>query len=257
MEKNLQLLDRAIAILDLLSEQKEPVGLNFVTENVGFSKPAAHRVLSSLLAAGVLLKENRGYSMGPRVQRWAVAFDRQSAVLKLSRPCMKELWKTSQETVQLILFTRGHARYALKLDSPHTLRMSSREGDELCLYSTAAGKAILSVLDPHEVLDLVGTETMKPRTKNTITDFGRLWTELTKWRRLGYAAELEENELEVRCVAAPIREADGTPLGAVSIALPVFRWDDAKVEELGKSLAQAVVGLSAEFGFHQEGVQRS
>jgi IclR family acetate operon transcriptional repressor len=62
---------------------------------------------------------------------------------------------------------------------------------------------------------------------------------MAKVRRDGFATDLEESELGVRCVAAPVFLGGAAPVAAVSIAAPKERMPLARMRTLAQDLVRA------------------
>jgi IclR family acetate operon transcriptional repressor len=133
--------------------------------------------------------------------------------------------------------------------------LDSRIGSRLELYSTSAGRAILAALPEEEFEAYLSTRELLPRTDWTVVDketFGKI---IEKARTEGYAEETQENEVGVRCVGAAILGKDGYPVGAVSVAGPVFRFTDDRVESVGKRVFGTARIISYQLGYSTNGGQ--
>jgi IclR family transcriptional regulator, acetate operon repressor len=75
---------------------------------------------------------------------------------------------------------------------------------------------------PDEVAEIVGRTGLERRTARTITTLPALQRELADIQERGYALDEEENEANIRCLAAPLRGADGRTIGAVGISTITF-----------------------------------
>jgi DNA-binding IclR family transcriptional regulator len=127
--------------------------------------------------------------------------------------------------------------------------MRSRKGDMLLLHSTGAGKAILFSLPKAEFEAFLSTTRLEKRTPHTITDPEVFFEQRRLFQINGFCQEIQENEVDIRCIAAPILNNEGYPMGAVSITCPIYRCSDEKAEELGRLLAEVLPELSSEFGY--------
>lgn len=248
--KNLQLIERAVAIIDFISESTNSCGLGEVATTTGISKPSTHRILSTLQVYGVVVKDERSkYHIGPKMLHWAEKYRSHSILLQISEPYINEISEISGETVHLVSYENNKAYYIRKVESRHPLQMRSQEGDSLSIHSTAAGKAILSALSPSDLEFFLSNRTLKAKTPHTIIDHEKLTAKLLIYRQQGYSEEIEENENDIRCVAAPILNAESKPVGSVSIALPVYRSNSERAAELGEVLAKIVPQISARLGY--------
>jgi len=127
----------------------------------------------------------------------------------LGQTAMRRLASESGETVNLMVRTPRGAEAVAQVDGRHVLGVSSWIGREVPDHCSAAGKVFLafgaSVL-PAGRLEL--------RTAHTIVDRPLLERELDAVRRRGYATIVDELELGLAAVAAPVREADGAVVAA-------------------------------------------
>jgi IclR family acetate operon transcriptional repressor len=92
----------------------------------------------------------------------------------------------------------------------------------------------------------------KPRpklTSKTMTSIPALLKALKRVREQGYAVDDEETERGARCVAAPIFNAQGKPIGAISISGPVSHLNSATVAQVGQMLLEATRKISEQLGF--------
>ena len=70
-------------------------------------------------------------------------------------------------------------------------------------------------------------------------------------RQSGVAFDLAENELAVRCVAAPIRDASGRIVGALSVAAAEPWMDKDRMTALAPRLRQAAADISYRIGWKE------
>jgi IclR family acetate operon transcriptional repressor len=118
--------------------------------------------------------------------------------------------------------TGDAATCLVKVTGPKPVQMSSRVGMQMPLHATAIGKCILADLDDDDLRALVDRIGLPARTPHTITDLDALREELTLVRSRGFALDEEENENGVRCLAAPVRDSQGTVIGGVSVSTVTF-----------------------------------
>jgi DNA-binding IclR family transcriptional regulator len=247
--ESIRVLDRAFAVLGVLAESGEAMGISEIARRTELSKATVFRLLATLCASNVALKDRNGlYQMGPAVLYWANSFRKQSGLVELSRPSLKTLWLETSETIHLFTFDRGQAYYLDKLESPHPVRMQSRIGSSLLLYCTAAGRAILSRLPDEEREAYFRGAELLPRTERTETDPARLRERIAVARERGFAEENQENEEGIRCVGAAILDSREYPIGAVSVSAPAYRFGDELLEGYGDRVARATREISARFG---------
>lgn len=251
-DTNLQLLERTFAILDYISREGRSCSLKEIVDATGISKPSVHRILSTLNKNLAVIKDSHSqYRIGPKMLQWARACKGNSELLSVAMPYLDRIWHVAGETIHLVSYENGHAYYLSKTESKHPLQMRSRRGDILLLHSTGAGKAILFSLPDAEFESFISREKLEKRTPHTITDPQIFYKQRKDFAEQGYCQEIQENEIDIRCIAAPVLNSEGYPLGSVSITCPVYRCDDSRAAELGQLLAEVIPKLSAEFGYSQ------
>jgi DNA-binding IclR family transcriptional regulator len=96
---------------------------------------------------------------------------------------------------------------------------------------------------------------LKRATQNTISNLQELQNHLQRVRRNGYAWDLEENEVHIRCVAAPISDHTGAVNASLSITGPVVRMPMTRMRLLAPLVQQAGLKISRELGFQMAAVQ--
>jgi DNA-binding IclR family transcriptional regulator len=141
---------------------------------------------------------------------------------KVSEPFLRELATRTQETVHLATPSGDEVVYIAKIESSHTVGMTSRIGARVPMYCTALGKSIMAHYPVERVEEIIRAG-LPARTPHTITSPAGLRAELERVRAQGYAIDDQENELGVRCVGAPIFDYTGKVIGAISVSGPANR----------------------------------
>jgi DNA-binding IclR family transcriptional regulator len=141
------------------------------------------------------------------------------------------------------------AVYVEKLESPEPLRIYSRIGASVPLHCTAVGKVLLAYLPPDEQQRILPKLELKRFTANSVGNMQELKTELFRVRKNGYAADLEEHELHIRCVAAPIWDHTGSVQSSLSLTAPAFRMPVSRLRQLAPQIQAAGLKISAQLGY--------
>ena len=139
--------------------------------------------------------------------------------------------------------------YIEKVDSPRSVRIISHIGGRNPTYCTGVGKVLLAGLSDKEVEKIVASTGMEKFTSNTINTLGKLKECLTEVCKKGYAYDLEEIEIGLRCVAAPIKNHQGMTVAAISLSGPTNRIPDEILEQLSKDTVDAAYRISAKLGY--------
>jgi DNA-binding IclR family transcriptional regulator len=139
------------------------------------------------------------------------------------------------------------ALYLDKIPGRRRVEISSRIGDRQPLTSTGLGKALL--------LDSSGQEWRRLSERDRAAGGPGIDPALWERRMLGYvesgiAFDLEENEDQIRCVAAPIRDASGEIVAAISVSSAAQYMSDDRMTELSADVLHAAAAISADLGFN-------
>ncbi len=241
-----RVLHKTLDILEIIKARESGYTLADLTRAVELPKATVYRILITLERRGYL---DRGPEGGYRLARRMFDLERQDSLEQvLSRaalPLMEKLAESCKETVNLGILNAGEVVVINTVESPLTVRMASKIGNRRHLHTTALGKAFLATLPEKEVARLIRMKGLAKLTANTITAQAALAAELERVRKQGYAIDNQENELDGRCIGAPIIGPDGRAIGALSISAPVFRMDMSRAKELAPEL-KAVCARIAE-----------
>jgi IclR family acetate operon transcriptional repressor len=247
-------LQRGLRLLHLFSES--PRGLT-AKQVAGLSRlpvSTVHRFLANLVSCGFLNRDVEGiYHLGIACFSIGQAAAGQLDIRRLSLPHLRELNQQTRETIHLTVRHGLSAVYVEKLDSPEPLRIYSRIGASIPLHCTAVGKVMLSYMPVDEQDRVLPELDLKRLTPNSAGSLQELKTELFRVRKNGYAFDLEEHELHIRCVAAPIWDHTGTVQSSLSITAPAFRMPVTRLRQLAPMVQAVGLKISAELGYQPAG----
>jgi IclR family transcriptional regulator, KDG regulon repressor len=125
--------------------------------------------------------------------------------------------------------------------------MSPRLGGRDPLHSTSLGKAILAFL-PERERERILSSPLPSRTGRTSTEAAILRAELEHIQRGEVAQDRGENEAGALCFGAPIFDATGAVVAAVSVSSPESRVDAAREREIAAAVRAAADGITHRIG---------
>lgn len=235
-----------MVVLQAIADEPGKLDIAKLTRALPYPRGTLYRIVTALIAEG-LVSENRetgAYHLGHRLIHLASKSWETSDLRSAARDHLEALRNATGETVHLAVPSGTGMVYIDKLESPRTVRMTSRIGTRVEIHSTSVGKAYLAALPEGRCRELVATLDMQPRTRNTITDVDALHTEIERTRVRGYSCDNEENEPDIRCFGGAILDRTGNPVGAVSLSIPIYRYDEERARLFTDKVQQTVNAIS-------------
>ena len=251
---------RAVAILDLLANGGDPLGVSEISRRLHLPKSSVANLCTTLIDTGLLRAQNGGFALGQRLAHLGAAYLAGVDQVRLFHESCQQLEEGRNDTAQLAVLADGlDVIYLARRDGVYPVRLASAPGRALPATCTATGKAMLATLAPAELQRRLDMSGPLPRlTAHSITSLPKLKAELDKIRRQGYALDQEEVIEGVVCVAAAVAVAGSVEQSfAVSITLLKPRATAQLLEQLAGEL-QALTGRIAQgLGMTSLGLPRS
>jgi IclR family transcriptional regulator, KDG regulon repressor len=185
-----------------------------------------------------------------RLHQLGSRYAEQLELVREGRAAAQRVSDQCQETVHLGILEGRDVVYIAKVDSTHAVRMVSAAGLRLPAHCTAVGKMLLASLPESALNELLSPEhPLQAMTPTTITDPAALRADLDETRSRGASFEQCESNLDVACVAAPVRDHTGNVVAAMSISVPLIRWTPQRRDELRKLVTAGAEDLSEHLGY--------
>jgi IclR family transcriptional regulator, KDG regulon repressor len=157
------------------------------------------------------------------------------------------------ETAVVAVLRATKVIYMDGVETDRTVRAVSRVGAMLPAHCTAVGKVSLSFLSPTEIEHLYPENELPAITPRTLRTRDALFGELKGVKERGYAVENEECDLDVKSVAAPVRDFSKKVIAAVGVVAPANRLGDDRLDKGGVAakVQEAAMALSLKLGYIQ------
>ncbi len=245
-------IDRGADLLVRVLEAEEPVAVTELANAAGLPKSTASRLLSALERRGLVEQDGERGRLrpGPAILRVAERGMLERNVVEVARPALDALATLSGETINLAVPGSAGVEHLLQADGRHFLGVGQWVGRTVDFHCTANGKVFLAF---DRVLAPAGASAVAAHTAATITDPELLQVELARIRRDGSATAVDELEVGLAALAAPVRGASGEVVAALSITGPTVRMTAARIEELRPQLVEQADMLSRRLGHIEEG----
>jgi|Tabmets5t2r1_1033131.scaffolds.fasta_scaffold40961_2 DNA-binding IclR family transcriptional regulator len=239
----MQSADKALAILAAFDERRPDLGVSELAAELGMHKSTVSRLLAALERRGLVRREGERFAPGPELARLGTLAVRGLTLTGVARASLELLAERTGETVNLAVREGDRALNILQVDAAHFVGVTDWTGRAAPLHASANGKALLAFGDgrpPGRLTKL---------TPRTILDRGELRDDLARARSAGFAVAVEELELGLHAVAAPVFDAGGSCVAAVSVSGPAYRLTEARLPAVGELCAAAAGDVSARLGF--------
>ena len=249
LRNKVQSLDRALEILRLLGSEPE-MRVTDLARRLEVHKSTVFRLLSTLQEHGLVEQTptTEKYRLGYGLVRLAGAVVAELDLARASRSVLEELATRTGETVNLAILQGDQVVNIDQIAAPNLVVNVNWVGKQTPLHATSNGKVLLAYLSEDERRRLL--DRSLPRlTPRTITDPRILEKQLHRVLTDGYAFTLEELELGLNAVAAPVYAADGRVQAAVSVAGPSYRVTPQRLSELGEMTKDAGAAISRRMGY--------
>lgn len=228
---------RVLDILEFVAQSSDSLRLTDFSRELDIPKSTLLPMLQTLCEKKYLFQDIRGnYTAGTALFSMAAAFSGCFPLLDYVRQELAELVDRFQETCYCGALEQGDVLYLCKVDSPQPLRVLTDTGRRMPAYATSLGKALLTDCTPEQLAELY-PDGLRAVTEKTVTDLPSLHSQLQQAGADGYAWEIEESTRHVRCFAVPVRK-HGAVVAAVSMAIPCFRYEEDRRQELIEALQQ-------------------
>ncbi len=224
-ETGTQAIDRAAELLVRVVESHRPMGIGELAEGTGLPKSTTSRLVGALERRGLIQRAgDRRVVPGPVLLRFAHR-DTGASLVQLAMPSLRRLSELSGETINLGVPTPLGVEHLAQEDSRHFVGATNWVGRRVPYDTTANGK-VLRAFSTHEPSEI---------------------------RARGYATAIDELEVGLSAIAAPVLGPDGVAIAALSISAPTLRFTRERIAELVPALLEQAALVSRRLGHQQQG----
>lgn len=238
-------VERAAVLLVELLDGEGPATLSHLADAADLPKSTASRLLSSLERHGLVHQTGQrgSFEPGPAIMRFAHRGAVERTLVELSEPSMQALSDESGETVNIAVPSAYGVEHLAQVDARHFLGTGQWVDRRVEYHCTANGKVFIA-FGSAEL-----PEGRLPRlTPHTIVDRERLEAELAQVRADDFATAIDELEVGLSAMAAPVRGPTGDVIAALSISGPTMRLTPPRIAGLRPVLADEARKLSERLG---------
>lgn len=232
----------AFSILEALLEA-DGATITQLAEELGMAKSTVHRHLMTLYEREYVVREDDVYCISLRFLEFGEHARTRNKGYQLIKAKVEQLAEETEERVQFIVEEHGYGVYVYRATGSRGVQTDPGIGKRIQLHSIAAGKAILAFLPAEQTEAIIDRRGLPAITSNTTTDCETLLRELERIREKGFSVNNQENVNGLRAVGVPVKDKDGSVLGALSISGPTHRM---KGEWFEQELPNLLLGTANE-----------
>lgn len=238
-------------VLDCFIEENKPLQLADLKEKLDLYPSTIHRILDTLRFLGYIehMSNSEEYQLGIKCIELGMSKLSQIELIKEASPYLDELSKRFNENVYLAVLHDGYVIYQAKKEAKRRIQINTHIGSRAPVHCTALGKVLFAFQDKNERERIYKEIEFPKLTKNTITTKKSFEKEITKVKKQGFAIDNEENEYDIQCIAAPIRDFSCKVIAAISISGPSYRFHIDRQDKLKNDLIRFSKIISQKMGY--------
>jgi IclR family KDG regulon transcriptional repressor len=204
--KRVPAVDKCFAILELLAQSKEAMGISDISGKLDLNKSTVFNILHTLMDLNVLENQADGkFVFGPRFFILGNMAGQRSEIIQTAHPYLKTI--NEKTKLSAFLGLRSDCRVILidKVDSAYGIKVSSEIGMQMPILAGAGIKAMLSQLPDQEIDEILARTELKKYTPYSIVDKAVYREEILEVRKQGIAYDREEYIEGMVAFAVPVK----------------------------------------------------
>ena len=223
-DSGIGVLDKSVLVLRTIADQ--PCNLAELTAATGLPRATAHRLAVGLEAHQLLSRDPDGrWIPGPTLSRLAASTH--DVVREAALPVLARLQETTGESVQIYRREGAERVCFATVEPPTGLRNTVPVGSRLPMSAGSAAKVLAAF------------------ATGALDDGGFDEKTITEVRRRGWAESVGERADGVASVSAPVLDATGATIAAVSVSGPIDRMSREPGERWADDVMRAAREISA------------
>lgn len=255
-DATLSTVSNAARLLKTFLPHEEELGVSELARRLRLGKSNVHRLVATLLDEGLLERDPRTgrYRLGIVMFELGEAVRVHMDLHAAAGASLIALRQRTGESVQVAVLDVPDVVYVDRVESPHTFRLYTDAGRRAPLHCTSSGKLLLANSPDSDQAAFLATARLEPVTRHTVTDAEQLRDELLTIRARGWAESINERQVGLASVAAPIRDLTGEVVAAIGVGAPLSRFRAVTRRRLIQSVVEAGQTASRRLGWSPQDV---
>jgi DNA-binding IclR family transcriptional regulator len=249
--KNINSVVKALNVMECFSREVKELKLTEIANRLEMPKSTTSNLIYTLMDMGYLEQnsENGKFRLGAKLFMLGKIFEYHFDLIQMARPHLERLRDAFNEAVHLSIPYETEGICVDKIEGNNSMGMNSQVGKKLPLHCTASGKLFLSGMPNDKLEKTLESIDLFKRTTHTITDVKLLRSAIEEIREKGYSLAVEEGEVGLTSMAAPIYNYNGEMIASISIAGPTVRLSEDSRTAIIAEMLNVSKMISAKLGY--------
>jgi DNA-binding IclR family transcriptional regulator len=245
-------VERTMLILEAIAHRTAGMTNSEISRRLGIPKSTASYILRTLERSRYISRDRSTgkYRLGLKLLALGRGVQIGFEIREIARPVLRRLVQQSGLTAHIAVLDHCEVVYIEKAEAPSFIKLDTWVGRRMDLHSTSVGKALAAYLPISELDASIKERGLKPRTARTLTTRSELIRELRRVQETGYSVDDEENSPGVRCVAAPIFDAQSRARAALGLSGTTLQIDKRSIKTLCHLVVEASSEISKGLGYN-------
>ena len=238
-----QSVERAFSVIGCLASG--PAGVSEISERVTLPKSTVSRLLVTLVELGVVEQSSPGgaYRLGNYMHELANAAQPTKRLIDLARPHLVELVAATHEASGLSVRENELVLYLDQVNALGDVQVRDWTGERLAPHLVSSGLVLLA-FSGRDAIERYLDKPLASHTPNSMTNPTKLRERLARVRGDGFDWVIDEFQVGVSSVAAPVKDARGNVIAAIHLHGPTFRFPGSSGRQFEARVVAAADRLS-------------
>ena len=239
----IQSIERAFSVL--LAVATEPAGITDIARRIALPVSTVARLLATLEHLEAVIRQDDGvtYRIGPTVSNLAAGND--STLIGRARPFLAELVDRVHETAGLAVLEGDEVLYLDHVENDNAVQIRDWTGERTPLHVVPSGLVLLAHQPPARIAAYLAGDLTKS-TEHTNTTAAQIEPRLAAIRSNGFVWAVDEFQIGITSVAAPVLNRAGEVIAAIHCHGPSYRFpSQTNRAEVQEAVVAAARRLSA------------
>lgn len=236
-------IEKCFLVLHSFSNEKTSLTISEAAKITHLSKPSVRRILLTLTHLGYLTQtEQNTFHLTPKILSFASIYTNSNTMWEAVTPFIKELSEEINESTSISVLNEDQIIYVARIGVNKIIHVSLTIGSRLPAHATSMGQTILAYASEEQQAHFFQLSKLEKITENTCTSKEELQEKFIKIKRDGYNISMEELEIGLTSISAPIFDYHGQVVAAINISLQTSKFQSSS--DIHRDFVQPLLSCS-------------